>query len=213
MRDSAMAALLGISPASPRGADFGAEFGDDDYGADEYDADVDYGAEFGAGRPRRPNMGHLMALHQREQVRKRHQNRRAMHLNPNAGSAIKVERYSFSINQTIAALGTPSAINATGNPQVKIRAQRVIMNAPSVGFALIAEIKMANVSVTSGGVADAFEFSSLGQGVELDCPTLTPANTATVLGNYTGLVPSPLTGTGAYTFVASFKGPSTMAGG
>jgi len=103
-------------------------------------------------------------------------------------------------------LGVAGAINATGQPDTNIRPQRCTMNAPQPGFATIAEIKVANVSVSVGGTQDAFDYSALGVGQSLDMPTLTPANRATVLGNYTGFVPPGYVGGAPYTFCASFKG-------
>jgi hypothetical protein len=72
------------------------------------------------------------------------------------------------------------------------------------------EIKVANVSVTVGGTQDAFDYSAIGVEQSLDMPTLSPANRATVLGNYTGFVPPGYVALAAYTFCASFKGPAQI---
>src|SRR5579872_845210 len=111
---------------------------------------------------------------------------RASLLDPNAHSTVKVERYPFSINITLA-LGTPSAFNSTLQPTTRIRPQRVVFNAPTVGFCLISTIQISNVNVVIGASEDAFTYSAGAQGVMLDLPTLDTSYRATVTGNYTGL--------------------------
>ena len=114
---------------------------------------------------------------------------RELLLDPNRGSSVKIERYSFGINTTIS-LGVAGApLTLTGQPDVNIRPQRIIMNAPSPGFAIIDEIKVANVSCTVGVQEDAYNYSAGAHNSHLDMPTLSPANRATVLGEMTGRVP------------------------
>jgi hypothetical protein len=133
-------------------------------------------------------------------------------LEPNLNSDLKVERYTFAINATITALGTAQAIGpASNSPDVNFRPQRVTTNVPSPGFFMIAEGRVANVAFTVGGNIDAWQFNANAVGQHLDVPTLTPANKATVSGSYTGMVPSPLTGTGSYQLSVSFTGPATLA--
>ncbi len=131
-------------------------------------------------------------------------------LEPNKGSSIKVERYSFTIDQNIT-LGTTVALNMTGQPDTTIRPQTVTMNAPTPMFATISTIKVANVSVTVGpGNEDAFNYNANGWGRSLDMPTLSPANRATVVGSYTGFVPPGFVAATAVSFNASFKGPASI---
>jgi hypothetical protein len=131
-------------------------------------------------------------------------------LEPNRGSAIKVERYSFSIDQDIT-LGTSEDINMTGQPDTTIRPQTVTMNAPTPMFATISNIKVANVSVTVGpGNEDAYNYNANGWGRNLDMPTLSPANRATITGRYTGYVPAGFVGGQEVNFNASFKGPASI---
>lgn len=130
-------------------------------------------------------------------------------LEPNKGSRVKVERYAFAVNATVT-LGTASAIDAQGNPDVNIRPQRLSINAPVPGFATISEIKVANVSVTVGGTQDAFDYNANGVGQSLDMPTLSPANRARVLGNYTGLTPTGYIAASSFTICFSFKGPASV---
>lgn len=197
------------------GADFGAQFGTDpaDYG-------YDWGADFGAaahalarphrhGHPAHPaHPAHIMQHAARQMA---HTEAREHLLEPNRYSAVKIERYVFPISQSIT-LGTAVALALTNNPDVTIRPQRVTMNAPVPMFATISEIKVANVSVTIGGssVVDAFDFNANGQGQELDLPTLSPQNRATITGNYTGFVPAGFVGATAVSFVTSFKGPASI---
>lgn len=231
-RDPALAALFGIVAAagtSPDfgsdGADFGAEFGDD-YG-DDYGSD--FGAEFGAavaeaahqmvarGAGRHamakvpPPPAHLVAAWHKNQARQLAGAHRAMLLDPNEGSSKKIERFTFSIS-TALVVGTASSFTITNNPDTTIRPQRVTMAVPTVGFVLISEIKVANVSVTVGGVLDAFQFSPLAVGQALDMPTLSPANRVSVIGNYTGFIAPGLIVGSTFTFAVSFTGPSNLAG-
>ena len=214
-------------------SDFGAEFGGDDYGAefgDDYGAEFGMHAEFGAAPPpmalqhRTPPavMNALAQLppshplhpsnhhhHHAAMARKHHTARREMLLEPNKGSSVKIERYSFTINESIV-LGVGSALDMTGQPDTNIRPQRVVMNAPQPGFVTVSEIKVANVSVTVGVTEDAFTYSPLAQGVHLDMPTLSPANRATVLGDYTGFVPPGYVGGSSYLFTSTFQGPASI---
>jgi len=236
MRDPALATLMGAIS----GSDFGGEFafnGDDDadygdeWGADDYGLD-DYGAEdFGftpafngappaamarratlpvrVARPIAPPPSVAAKLWaQQRRVDQVTQRRRSL-LEPNQGSKVSVQRYSFSINAPIV-LGVAASLFASGQPDTNIRPQRVTMNAPSPGFVTVSEIKVANVSVTVGGIGDAFEYSPIGVGMSLDMPTLTPANRASVIGVYSGFVPPGFVGGAAYTFVTSFKGPASI---
>lgn len=132
-------------------------------------------------------------------------------LEPNKGSNIKVERYSFTISQAIT-LGTAVAFTTlNGQPDTTVRPQRVSMNAPCPMFAFIQEIKVANVSVSVGaGLEDAFDYSAQAVGQNLDMPTLSPANRATVLGQYSGLVPPGYVGGTVTNFCVSFKGPASI---
>lgn len=220
MRDPALAAMLG---AIGNESDFGAEFGEDfngegSYFGAEFGSDYGFGAEFGddAAVLANPASAHPAAVVQsaqnivaQQRARAAHSQRRNMLLEPNSGSSIKVERYTFAINQTLT-LGTPVALSMSGQPDTTIRPQRVTMNAPAPGFATISELKVANVSVTVGGTSDAYEYNPLGVGQSLDMPTLSPANRATLLGNYTGYVPPGFVAATSYIFVASFKGPASI---
>jgi len=224
MRDPALAAIMGVDFGSDFGqdddeihlnsdptfgADFGADFGDDmgdDYGADFGD---DMGADFGAA-PARPTASQAMAVWKKHRQQSMDTSRRQRILEPNKHSAVKVERYAFTLSQSLV-LGVASAISLTGSPDVTIRPQRVSMNAPTPMFATISDIRVANVSVTIGtGAEDAFDYNALGVGQTLDMPTISPQTRATVLGNYTGFVPVGFVGGATVTFSTTFKGPASM---
>ena len=221
MRDPALAALLGVVAVkdnSDFGGDFGADFGDDDMGDDDmgdddYGSDDDLGADFGAAVVRRPSQAALVKLARQRKAALSKGAARNRLLNPNAGSALKVEKYAFTISQAIT-LGTAAAFTTlTGQPDTTIRPQRVSMNAPTPMYAFVQEIKVANVSVTIGtGLEDAFNYNANGVGQQLDMPTLSPANKATVLGSYTGYIPPGFVGATATYFSVSFRGPSTIVG-
>lgn len=214
LRDPALAALMGAIPGADFGGEFGYEFGEDldvDYPSVGYEFGDDYGDVYGADAapaavPPPSVAAKLWAKHRQDSAISE---RRARLIEPNKGSKIKVERYAFAVNQTLT-LGTSATLSASGQPDTNIRPQRVTMNAPAPGFCTITEIKVANVSVTVGGTQDAFDFSSLGVGQSLDMPTLTPANRASVLGSYTGFVPTGYNNGSSFTFCCSFKGPASI---
>lgn len=230
MRDPALAALTGVSgsdfgyePVLYTGADadFGVDFGDDEYdgGFAAVDMGVDFGADiqFGAdpASPAAAAAAHgatpqgraIIAQHVQKQA---HRNSRAMLLEPNKYSDLKVERYTFAINATITALGTAGALGGSNSPDVNFRPQRVTSNVVSPGMVFITDGRVANVSFTVGGQIDAWQWNANAVGEHLDVPTLTPANKATFSGTYTGLTPAPLSGTGSYQFSLSFTGPASI---
>lgn len=229
-RDKATAALLGligattaISLASGMGADFGVDFGDDNGNDDEsYGSDFgvdfgsDYGVDFGAEAAAaavqatsQPSTQQMLAVWKNHMSKQQRSQGRARLLEPNSGSDVKIERYGFSVNASLT-LGTAAAITASGNPDTNIRPQRVTMNSPAPGFATVSEIKVANVSVTVGGIGDMYEYNANGVGQSLDMPTLTPAQRATILGSYSGFVPPGFVAASPYLFCGSFKGPATI---
>jgi hypothetical protein len=238
MRDPAQAAFYGITgsdmgyegdeaasyeePVLYTGgeSDFGVDFGDDenyDQGFTEFAGDTQFGGPPPpAAAPHHAAAAHhgatpqgraIIAAHLRKQA---HRDHRAMLLEPNKYSDLKVERYSFSIVTTITALGTAGALSGSNSPDVNFRPQRVTSNVVSPGMVLISDARVANVSFTVGGMIDAWQWNANAVGQHLDVPTLTPANKASFSGTYTNLVPSPLSGTGSYTFILAFSGPSSI---
>lgn len=186
MRDPALAILLGaMAPA-----DFGAEA---DFGAD-FEGDYDFGEDNGGGGPQ--------AWQAQGQGRGRL-------LNPNKGSSVKVERYTFGLTEDLV-LQTASSIDTTENPTTTIRPQRITTNAPVPAFARLTDIKVANVSAIVGGQIDAFQLNANGQGQGLDLPLLSPANAVKVTGSYSGLVPTGYTAAAAFVFCVGLSGPSRM---
>jgi hypothetical protein len=239
-RDPATAALMGVMGSDfgtdadlvimePMALDigdatFGVDFGDDDYdgGYAAVDMGVDFGADisFGADAAAAgtavaaaaqhgatPQGRAIIAQHVQKQA---HRNNRAMLLEPNKYSDLKVERYTFSINATITNLGIAGAISGSNSPDVNFRPQRVTANVVSPGMVMISDARVANVSFTVGGLIDAWQWNANAVGQHLDVPTLTPANKASVSGTYTGLVPAPLSGTSSYPFSLSFTGPASI---
>jgi len=214
-RDLAMAAAMGALGGAA--ADFGGEFGDD-FG-DEFDGENDFAGDdfgfagddefgdddFGASRGKRS-----LAAAKRAMAFRRVMYRRSL-INPNANSSLKVEKYAFSISENIT-LGTPQTFTTlSGQPDVTIRPQRLSCNAPAPMFAFIQVIRMANVNITVGaGVEDAYTYNANGVGQMLDMPTWRPANRATVLGNYSGMVPPGYIATTVVPFSVTFKGPATL---
>lgn len=211
MRDPALAALLGIDAGSDFGGEFGFGFGDDSAGPTALSGALTHPAVQAAlaATAQRPTQQQALNAWHSQNMAKAHGAARSSILNPNEGSDVKVERYTFSVNQTLS-LGTAAAIDANNQPDTNFRPQRVTMNAPNYGFATISEIKVANVSVTVGGTNDAYQFNANGVGQHLDMPTLSPSNRARVQGNYTGYVPPGYTQGLSYIFCASFTGPASI---
>lgn len=203
-RDPARAAFMGAMPADfggerprKRGADFGG---------------IDFGYEFGdepapAALPSRSEA--MQAWHSHTKMAKITESRARL-LEPNRGSAVRVERYGFSVSKDLT-LGTATDINVNNNPNTNIRPQRVSCNAPIPGFVTLSNISVGNVNILVGGDFDAYDFNANGVDQELDLPTLTPANRATVTGSYTGVTPSGYVAAAAFKFITSFKGPASMA--
>jgi hypothetical protein len=105
-------------------------------------------------------------------------------------SRLEIERYSFSLSpQENFKLGTPVQFEATLQPNTRLRPQSIVTNSPCPNFVLLDLIQLANVNVLVGGTEDSYVYSANGRGVQLDLPTLDPANRATVMGSYTGIVP------------------------
>ncbi len=229
MRDPALAALVGAIGGSNFGSDasFGADFGADmhgDFGAD-FGADMhgDFGADmhgFGADAPvatvPAPTAQQAMQLWHQHHAAKSDTNKRVKHLFPNAGSTVQIEEFSFPLNPTVnPVFGVASAVNMTNNPDVTIRPQRIVFNTPSLGLYILTEVKTANVGCLVGGAGtqDAGMFGPNSVGVRLSCPTLTPQNRLSILGNWTALVPAGGFVNGvAYPLGATCIGPAKMAG-
>lgn len=215
LRDVALASLLGVVASngtnfgSEFSGEFGSDFGDDAFG-DDMDGDFCADPVPTAAIPK-PTAQQALSAYKMQMQGRLQRAKREQLINPNRGSDIKIERYSFTISQALT-IGAAVALSMTGQPDTTIRPQVLMMNAPAPMFATVQEIKVANVSVTVGtGAEDAFNYSPLAVAKHLDMPTLTPANRATILGNYTGYVPPGFAVGLAVTFSASFKGPATIA--
>lgn len=215
LRDVALASLLGV--VANKGTNFGSEFsgefsadfGDDGFG-DDMEGDFCADPVPAAAIPK-PTAQQALTAYRMMAMNRLNRAKRENLINPNKGSDVKIERYSFTISQALT-IGTSVVLSMTGQPDTTIRPQILMINAPAPMFATIQEIKVANVSVTVGtGAEDAYNYSPLAVAKHLDMPTLTPANRATILGTYTGYVPPGFAVGLAVTFSASFKGPATIA--
>jgi hypothetical protein len=190
------------------GSEFGADFGYGDFspvGADMATSDYgedDHGADFGAA----PTPQQLQAMHRKVQQSNKHTARRASLLEPNKGSRIKVERYSFGLSQAII-IGAVAVISMNGNPSVDMRPQRVTSNVPGPNFVFLSLIQVANVVVTVGqGFEDANDYAAHAVGTMLDLPTLSPQNRASIAGTYNGFIPPAYIEGSASFYCMSFKG-------
>jgi len=166
----------------------------------------------GAPAPAAPSPAEMAAWQDHMDKRRHHQSRERM-LDPNEGSAVKIEGYEFSLNQALT-LGTPSSYNVSLQPNATIRPTRFVVNAPAPYFLIMDTLQVANVSALLGSSADAWNYNPQSFGRSLDLPKLTPANRATVAGNYTGFVPAALGFVTATPFTAifTFIGPANIVG-
>lgn len=208
-------------------ADFGVDI--EDYGYNVSDPDLSMSgltdADFGAGvdlsaigaaanaraaaAAAHPAVQAIVAKHAAGQMKRA---KRLSLINPNAGSDVKVGRYKFAVNTTITALGTAGAISGSNSPDVHFRPERITCNVVSPGMVTLNDARIANVSFIVGGNVDAWDFNANSVDQLLGTEPMTPANKATFSGSYTGLTPSPLSGTGTYGFVLSLAGPATIVG-
>ncbi len=223
--DRAFAALMGAHGGSsdfgkeydrfvlqPKSSDFGytPEFAGDEDVLDF--SDFGYTPEFGADLPTSgevPPPHVAVALWQQHKRDGMRTNQRTQLLEPNRGSKVKVEKYCFGLNQALV-IGTAASVSAERSPSASIRPQRVCVNAPTPAFGTFSDMKVANVSVILGGSIDAFQWSAFGVGVALDMPTLSPSNSATVTGLYTGFVPPGFAGGFAFPYCIGLTGPASI---
>jgi hypothetical protein len=221
MRDPALAAIMGVSTGARAQADFGTDYGVHfggsrprvSFGDDGAAAHLAAAQMTGPAHPAHPmnpaNQGAMMKMWNDKIAAESDTTARMRIIDPNANSTIKINRYSFSLNQDVV-LGTPLLnFDISGSPPTNLRPERVTMNSPTFGMFLINEMKVANVSVADG-TFDAAENNQVGIGQEYEMPTLTPSNKARVQGQYTGLTPPPFALGASYKFITTFKGPSTI---
>lgn len=160
------------------------------------------------------NQAAMQSVWAEHMAKQQHTQVRTSLLDPNRNSTVKVERYSFTINATIDALGTTQTGIMSDSPATSIRPQRVIFNAPSPGFLLLSDIKVGNVSglIGAGAYEDAWSYSAQSVDSHLDLPLVLPSQKLSVPWNYTGFTPPGFPPNTAYTVTATFRGPATMAG-
>jgi len=227
LRDPAAAALFGVLPGADFGDDYGDDYGDEtagDFGdevADEVAAE--FGDEVGAlirARLRGRAHGRAMVRAPAAPVAAAAWNpgstqNRALLLDPNAHSRVKVEQYELPLSQAIV-IGTPLGLmpNLTATPDTVIKPKRLVCNAPCPNFVFISDIKASNVSGSiASGVTDAYNYNAQSVGTNVHLPKLTPSTRVSITAAYSGMVPANmLSGTASY-FTATFYGPSTLAGG
>ncbi len=193
LRDPALGAHVGALPGADFGADRRPQFGNHSFG---------FGAD---GAP--PTAADYHAAMQAQRATR---NRTEL-LHPNRDSDISVMRFSWGIEETLTLETADTGLLLTGNPEVDFRPQRVTSNVPLPGMCTINSMKAANVDAIVGGQVDAFIYSALAQGAEVDFPTLTPANTMKITGAYSGLLPDGgyVTATD-FVYNIAFTGPAGL---
>lgn len=97
---------------------------------------------------------------------------RRLEVDPNCDSDFKVEKYMLGLSHKVVQQGAHSFGMST-QPDVSMRVQKIYSNVQEPGLYIITEIRTANVGLIVGGNIDAY---TLRDGLEVDSPTLTPAN-------------------------------------
>jgi hypothetical protein len=220
MRDPALASIMGALP----GSDFGragrsmarpqaprargtAAFGDMGFG---------FGTDAPLAAPPVHHAGHMLSAEQKQalhhhQMMQHHTMNRAMLLDPNRYSTLKVQGYSFSLNQALV-IGAVLAFNVTLQPNSKIRPKRMITNVPSPAMVTLSAVQVANVNVLIGASDDAYVYSPNSFGLENEFPTLDTSTRATMTGGYSGFAPVGYAPGFPYLFILTFQGPAALAG-
>ncbi len=210
LNDPALAAALGAIP----GTDFGEDFGED-VDPNVGFAGFGFGAEAAALANAQPSQQQMQQAWKGMMAKKMKAAQRMQKIDPNAGSDVSIERYSFTLSADFT-LGTAAAFPNTmaGSPDTTFRPQMITANAPAPGFGYLSNLKMANVDVTIGpGEEDLFGLSGPSWGRTLDMPTLATSNRARAQGRVTTFTPPGYTPTDTYTLSLNFKGPANVAGG
>jgi len=233
MRDPALASVMGALPsdfgaartrfAATAGRSLGpmsavrrmptASFGDMGFG---------FGEEALAHAPPHPHHhpGHALspeqmrALHH-HQLMQHHTMNRALLLDPNRYSTLKVQGYSFSLNAPSSgtfAMGTAAPFNVTLQPNAKIRPKRMVSNIPAPLMIILSAVQVANVNVLIGASDDAFIYGPNSFGLENEFPTLDTSTRATMTGSYSGYTPTGFATGFPFSFVLTFQGPAALAG-
>lgn len=227
MRDPAMAALMGGMGADFGGYEVGADFGygQDDWGDDagaeygEDEAGAEFSADFGAARrsPHRPSPQAMARAYAHMQRQNHRRYTRELMLDPNQGSTLKVENYTFAVNivDTISKVspvfGTPGSLTGENTPNTYLRPEIVTINTPIMGLVSYSAISVGNVNGTVGGQGDAFDFSPLApRSGKQSYPLLSSSTKVTFAGSWKGFTPAPYNVGDSYDLVMSFKGPATM---
>jgi hypothetical protein len=146
---------------------------------------------------------------EREETQKKASKDRASLLDPNADSMMKIERYTFTLSQTVT-LGIAQDIEITSQPDTTIRVQRRFSNVPCPGFVLTTENRVANLYVNVGQCSTEDEYVYANGGMDVDWPTMVPANKFSVKGRYTGIVPDGFKEGDPFTVCFTLVGPSTI---
>ena len=140
---------------------------------------------------------------------------RALLLDPNRYSTLKVQGYSFSLNALAAGtflMGTAAPFNVTLQPNSKIRPKRMVTNIPQPLMIILSAVQVANVNVLIGASDDAYIYGPNSFGLENEFPTLDTSTRATMTGSYSGYTPTGFATGFPFTFVLTFQGPAALAG-
>lgn len=122
-----------------------------------------------------------------EQQRQQRREARALLLEPNKGSDLKVEIYEFGLSKKVV-LGRPRTFSMRNSPDVNFRISKLVANVTQPGMFYLRDFRVSNISTIIGGSVDAYNLKDL----QYDYPTLTPANTVSACVEYTGLIPDSL---------------------
>lgn len=137
---------------------------------------------------------------------------RALLLDPNRYSTIKVYGYSFSLTVPLVMGTEKQYFEETLQPNSKIRPKRMVTNVEAPRMIELSSVQVANVNVLIGMEEDAYIYGPNSFGMYTEFPTLDTSTRATMTGSYSGYTPRDYTKDFPFKFVLTFQGPAALCG-
>ena len=129
-------------------------------------------------------------------------------LDPEGEWALRRGRYSFTGSQEIT-LGEACSIDIVTSPDVPIKPDRLIINMPCNGFAMLHNLIYGNQAMLVGVSQDMNDYSALSIAVGLKTEKwLLPGQKMKVRGQYTGFCPLPFTKGQKFLICITAQGPT-----
>jgi hypothetical protein len=123
---------------------------------------------------------------------------------------LRIERYTWTLHANLR-FGTKNGFELRGRPQVTLRPDHFVTNAPMPGFVTLDALRLGTATLLMG-THDAFEFSAQSFSGRLDCPIVRPDQEAVIRCYHTGQVPHAFCYGDNFTFTATFTGVAVDEG-